>query len=78
MLEQLVKEIQNGGSLETHKLAAQLGTTPQLVEAMLEHLQHLGLIQDFADCISGCQGCGLRGACSNPGMARLWQSKSED
>lgn len=78
MLEQLVKEIQNGGSLETHRLAARLGITPQLVEAMLEHLQRLGLIQDFADCVGGCQGCGLRDACSSPGMARLWQSKSEN
>ena len=28
MLEQLVKEIRNGGSLETQSLAARLGTTP--------------------------------------------------
>jgi hypothetical protein len=78
MLEQLIKEIQNGGSLETHALAVRLKTTPQLVEAMLEHLQRLGLIQDYADCGNGCQGCSLSDSCSSPGMIRLWQSKTED
>ena len=77
MLEQLLKEIRNGGSLETHTLAARLGTSPQLVEAMLEHLQRLGLIQNYADCGSGCQGCGLRDSCGSQSTVRLWQSKSE-
>ena len=76
MLEQLLKEIRNGGSLETHTLAARLGTSPQLVEAMLEHLQRLGLIQNYDDCGSGCQGCGLRDDCSQS-TVRLWQSKFE-
>jgi hypothetical protein len=78
MLEQLVNEIQKGGSLETHALATRLGTTPQLVEAMLEHLQRLGLIRDYADCTSGCGGCGLRDACISQTTLRLWQTKSED
>ena len=78
MLEQLVKEIRKGGSLETHGLAASLGTTPQLVEAMMEHLQRMGLIQNYSDCASGCQGCGLRDACSSQSTIRLWQAKSED
>ena len=43
MLEQLLKEIRAGGTLETGKLAARLGTTPQLIEAMLEHLQRARL-----------------------------------
>jgi len=76
MLEQLVKEIRKGGSLETHGLAARLGTTPQLVEAMMEYLQRMGLIQNYSDCACACQGCGLRDACSNQGTVRLWQAKS--
>ena len=78
MLEQLVKEIRNGGSLETQSLAARLGTTPQLVEAMMEHLQRLGLIQDYSDCGSGCQGCGLRDACQSQSTVRLWQTNTEE
>ncbi len=76
MLKQLINEIRAGGTLETRALAARLGTTPQLVEAMLEHLQRSGLIQAYSACSDGCQGCNLQDACrKTPGTIRLWQSK---
>lgn len=79
MLEQLVNEIRAGGTLEIAALAARLGTTPQLIEAMLEHLQRSGLIQDYVSCSDGCLGCNLQDACrKSPGAIRLWQSTSED
>jgi len=76
MLEQLVKEIRAGGTLETGDLAARLGTTPQLVEVMLEHLQRSGLIQAYVSCSDGCLGCSLQDACTKPtpGAIRLWQT----
>jgi hypothetical protein len=80
MLEQLINEIRAGGPLETGALAVRLGTTPQLVEAMLGHLQRSGLIQTYVSCSDGCLGCNLKDACKKPnsGTIRLWQSKSED
>ena len=84
MLELLVKEIRNGGTLETGVLAAKLGASPQLVQAMLEHLQRSGLIKPYANCGEGpvvnpgCQGCGLQEACGSHTGIRLWQSQSED
>jgi len=79
MLEQLVNEIRAGGTLETGALAARFGTTPQLIEAMLEHLQRSGLIQAYVNCSDGCRGCSLQDACRKPDQStiRLWQSKSE-
>ena len=79
MLEELMNVIRAGGTLETRSLATRLGTSPELVEAMLEHLQRSGFIQDYAGCADGCQGCDLRTACqlkpkSSP---RLWQSKTK-
>ena len=80
MLEQLVKEIRAGGTLETGVLAARLGTTPQLIEAMLDHLQRTGLIQAYVNCGEGCQGCGLREGCNTQRQStvRLWQKNLED
>ena len=80
MLEQLIQEIRTGGTLETGILATRLGTTPQLIEAMLEHLQRSGLIQDYSGCSDGCQGCGLQETCKKPGTytVRLWQSQTPD
>ena len=79
MLEKLLEEIRAGGTLETGTLAARLGTTPQMIEAMLGHLQQSGLIQAYINCSDGCLGCNLKDACSkqSQGTIRLWQSTSE-
>ena len=79
MLEQLLKEIRAGGTLEIGELAIRLGTTPQLIEVMLEHLQRSGLIQAYVNCGDGCQGCSLQDSCNKQasGAIRLWQSTSE-
>ncbi len=75
MLKQLINEIRAGGTLETRTLAARLGTTPQLIEAMLEHLQRSGLIEAYTACSDGCLGCSLQGDCQKtPDSIRLWQS----
>ncbi len=77
MLEKLLSEIREGGTLETNVLAARLGTSAQLVAAMLEHLQRLGLIGSYTDCTNGCGGCSLREACSKQPSVRLWQHQEE-
>ena len=74
MLERLLTEIRLGGGLETNALAERLGTTPEMVAAMLEHLQRLGLIRDYIRCADGCNGCSLKGACGTEAAPRLWQS----
>ena len=76
MLEQLVNEIRAGGTLEVGALAARLGTTPQLIEAMLGHLQRSGMIRQYVGCSDGCLGCSLQDTCQKqaPGIVRLWQS----
>ncbi len=78
MLNQLLTEIRAGGTLETSRLAARLDASPQLIEAMLEHLQRSGLIQEYVDCGEGCLGCSLRASCPKPDRRaiRLWQSVS--
>jgi hypothetical protein len=79
MLEKLLKEIRAGGTLETRALAIKLGTSPQLVEIMLEHLQSAGYIRSYIRCNDGCQGCSLHEACGikKPDPLRLWQSIPE-
>ncbi|MEW5940125.1 MAG: FeoC-like transcriptional regulator [Chloroflexota bacterium] len=77
MLTQLLIEIRAGGTLETSRLAARLDASPQLVKAMLEHLQRSGLIQEYVNCGEACQGCSLSAACrkSDHRAIRLWQSQ---
>ena len=78
MLEKLLQEIRSGGSLETHVLAARYGASPELIEAMLAHLQRLGLIQGYTACTDGCTGCSLSENCHPRHPVRLWQSVSSD
>lgn len=78
MFERLLEEIRRGGTLETNVLAARLQTSPQLVAAMLEHMQRLGLIQTFVHCVDHCTGCSLADHCSGRETARLWQSANPE
>jgi len=76
MLEKLLVEIREGGTLETGKLAAKLGTSPAMVEAMLEHLRQMGYIQAYETCGDGCAGCSLSSMCKKDaasGQVQLWQ-----
>jgi len=76
MLMKLLAEIRSGGTHEIGALAAKLGTTPALVSAMLELLSSRGYLQPYQSCVSGCEGCGLKGDCKTSGEAdgmRLWQ-----
>ncbi len=77
MLEELLKAIRAGGTLEVAALSARLGVSPELVEAMLEHLQRSGLLENYAGCDTGCQGCSLSQVCSKAPKSdlRLWQNK---
>jgi hypothetical protein len=77
MLEKLLDEIRLGGTFETGVLAARLGTSPELVDAMLEHLQRLGHLRSYQACGDACGGCSLKKGCKTAHQAdglRLWQA----
>ncbi len=76
MLSALLAELRSGGTFETRDLAARLGTTPALMEAMLEHLQRLGQVRTYKPCSDACRGCSLKEGCTSvdrAGGLRLWQ-----
>jgi hypothetical protein len=76
MLEQLLTEIRAGGTLEVGALSKKLGTTPQMVEVMLEHLQRSGYIRPYETCGDGCGGCSLKADCHHAervDLLKMWQ-----
>lgn len=66
MLEKLLSELRTGGTFETGELASRLGTTPEMLVAMLEHLQRSGKIQPFNTCSDTCTECSLSNSCRRP------------
>jgi len=78
MLEKLMAEIRAGGPLDASQLAARLETSPQMIEAMLEHLRQMGFLRAYENtsCSDACQACSLKGFC-DPNTKRsnlqLWR-----
>ena len=72
MLEKLLREIQAGSTLQTTTLAARLGTSVTIVQAMLEELERMGRLRQVPVGCSdtSCGGCPLSGGCADPG--RVW------
>jgi DNA-binding IscR family transcriptional regulator len=75
-LSRLLVKIQSGGTFEVAALAAELGTSTGIIEAMLEHLQRQGLVRACSQSRAACSSCGLSTSCgieSGSGL-RVWQS----
>lgn len=78
MLEKVLQEIRSGGTIEARALAARLGTSPALIEMMLEHLQNAGYIQPYQACGDGCGSCSLKDGChQQPQLIKIWQSSQQ-
>jgi len=77
MLERLLNEIKLAGTAQPAQLAARLGTSPAMVEAMLASLERMGMIRLVdAACSQPCTGCPLESGCvSGAGKGRLWMVK---
>lgn len=74
MLERLVAEIRQGGTLQPSRLAGRLNVSVDLVNMMLEDLARRGLIAEVnAACGQPCRGCPLVGECvSANNQNRTW------
>ncbi len=65
MLTKLLNLLNEGGTRRVSDLAEELGTTPKLVELMLEDLERMGLLKPVAsDCSGRCEGCPMAGTCA--------------
>ena len=54
------------GGATTAVVAQRLGVAPDLVEAILDHAERLGLARRLNPRVSGCSGCAPGGAGSGP------------
>ncbi|MBN1312027.1 MAG: hypothetical protein JXB30_11470 [Anaerolineae bacterium] len=64
MLNQLMALLETRGTWRVTELAAVLGTSTNLVNAMLSHLAQSGkLAQADQGCTEACAGCSLKASC---------------
>ena len=73
MLSELVELLRGGGTHRVADMANALGTTPLLVEAMLETLTRMGYLRQLGgSCGDACGMCPVAGTCSAEASGRVW------
>ena len=74
MLEKLMDEIRQGGTLQPARLAARLNVSVGLVTMMLEDLERKGLIRSIDPSCGekSCGGCPMVGGCNGGVQGRMW------
>ncbi|MGQ9832672.1 MAG: FeoC-like transcriptional regulator [Candidatus Villigracilaceae bacterium] len=77
MLEEILTAVRAGGTIEINALAERFHTTPELVAAMVEHLQRTGYLHPYQTCSQTCSKCSLQHVCQAKGHGgvRLWQQR---
>jgi DNA-binding Lrp family transcriptional regulator len=65
MLSELLDLVQQGGTRRIADLAQELGTTPELVEVMLEDLADMGFVKRVTSrCSEKCTTCAVSEICA--------------
>jgi hypothetical protein len=78
MLNRLLEILRDGGSHRVSDIARALGTTTELVEAMIEDLTRMGHLKQVAgECGETCASCSLRGMCTAEASGRVWTLTEE-
>lgn len=75
MLTQLIDEIRANGTARTDLLAQRMGTSEEMVKAMIDDLKRRGLLTEIdMNCGASCNGCQLANSCMPQRKAsRIWQ-----
>jgi hypothetical protein len=72
LLRQLLSTVAAGQAGNTAELAAALGISPGLAEAMVNDLSQRGLLQRIGDCGTPCDGCPAEMNCGPAPRRAAW------
>ncbi len=80
MLAKLLEEIQQHHTLDARTLSKIMGTTPQMIESMIEMLIRMGQIKQMDICSSShCDSCPVVQLCStSENKPQIWQVSNLD
>lgn len=72
MLKLLLTTVACGRIGNTAELAAVIGASPAMVEALIAELERRGLLQRAGECGAVCNGCPTEVACGDKAQAGAW------
>lgn len=75
MLTRLLDEILANGTARTDLLAQRMGTSEEMVKAMIDDLKRRGLLTEIdLNCGASCNGCQIANSCMpKQRSSRIWQ-----
>ncbi|MBL7199127.1 MAG: winged helix-turn-helix transcriptional regulator [Anaerolineae bacterium] len=78
MLRQILQRIAERGSWTTEELARELGTTTQMVGAMMGELARQGYIEPLGtSCGAACTACAQADRCVSGTPQRVWTARPD-
>lgn len=72
MLRRLIEAVARGGTGDTRELAAELGASQAVVEAMMDELARRGYVERASECLPSCGECPASGICASRGSGGIW------
>jgi hypothetical protein len=72
VLRRLIEAVARGGAGDTRELAAELGASQAVVEAMMDELARRGLVARASECMPACSECPAGGICASRGSGGIW------
>ena len=79
MFNKLMALLKRGGTVTVDQMARELGTSPEVVSGMIDHMTRQGWLRAMsASCDSACNACLFVRDCSRVGRERVWQPVSRD
>jgi hypothetical protein len=72
VLRRLIEAVARGGAGDTRELAAELGASHAVVEAMMDELARRGFVERASECLPSCGDCPASGICASRGSGGIW------
>ena len=73
MLDQLLRNLAQGGAHSYADLTRALGVSEELLQQMIEDLVRMGLLRAVGDyCQAKCEGCAMAAVCAVGGRGQVW------
>ena len=74
VLDRLLALLNNGRSYTPEEAADAIDTTPEMIRAMLDQLEHLGYVKGCKPGGTTCSSCPFAGTCQS---GRIWSSQAK-
>jgi len=74
MFDKLMMILKRGGTVTLDQMARELGTSPEVVDGMIDHMTRQGWLRAMsASCDTMCSACMFARDCTRAENGRVWQ-----